>query len=275
MGERVKRHDPNLEKVGTYRRTVRASLPRVWENVFDWEHLPALHAQDFRAIELLDRGPWGWRARVTAQGSKPRAQTIELRADRRSGFYRVTTLAGPGIGSEVHTTLFEKSSRRTGIEVEFLVPANLANRTELAGRYVEIYERLWDQDEAMMMRRERIFRARRKAWSGRERARTLGPIERVRARLPLIVSFGGERFRVVESDGELVAHAVTCPHWWGPLDASPVVDGCIRCPWHGYEFDIRSGASADGRDLALGRAPLVVLRDGNVRLEPRVSTSPA
>jgi phenylpropionate dioxygenase-like ring-hydroxylating dioxygenase large terminal subunit len=51
--------DTHLDCAGTYRRTVRAGLDRVWENVFDWEHLPALHEQDFYAVELLDSGPWG------------------------------------------------------------------------------------------------------------------------------------------------------------------------------------------------------------------------
>ena len=28
----------------------------------------------------------------------------------------------------------------------------------------------------------------------------------------------------------------------GPLEEAAVEDGCVRCPWHGYRFDLRTGA---------------------------------
>lgn len=80
----------------------------------------------------------------------------------------------------------------------------------------------------------------------------------------LVFTFGRERFRLDELDGILVAHGVTCPHWLGPLDTVPVVDGCVRCPWHGYAFDVATGRSADGRDLRLARAPSVTIEAGIV-----------
>ncbi|MDP9102778.1 MAG: hypothetical protein M3N05_02070, partial [Pseudomonadota bacterium] len=52
---------------GRYERVVTASRARVWENVFDWEHLAALHAQDFHAAALLERADWGWRVRLVNQ----------------------------------------------------------------------------------------------------------------------------------------------------------------------------------------------------------------
>ena len=66
----------------------------------------------------------------------------------------------------------------------------------------------------------------------------------------------------------LMAYAATCPHWLGPLDATPVVDGCVRCPWHGYRFDVRSGGSADGRGLRLATPPRVLIEEGQVELRP-------
>ena len=86
------------------------------------------------------------------------------------------------------------------------------------------------------------------------RSDVIGSIASVRERLPLVVSFGGERFRILDLDGDLVAHATVCPHWLGPLEATLVVEGCIRCPWHGYAFEVRTGRSADGRGLEIGRA---------------------
>ena len=50
----------NLTRVAEYRRDIRASLERVWENVLDWEHLPHLHATSFGYCELDEAGDWGW-----------------------------------------------------------------------------------------------------------------------------------------------------------------------------------------------------------------------
>jgi nitrite reductase/ring-hydroxylating ferredoxin subunit/uncharacterized membrane protein len=38
-----------------------------------------------------------------------------------------------------------------------------------------------------------------------------------------------------------VALANRCSHRGGPLADGEVADGCVRCPWHGSEFDLRSG----------------------------------
>lgn len=34
----------------------------------------------------------------------------------------------------------------------------------------------------------------------------------------------------------------TCPHSGGPLADGDVEDHIVTCPWHGSQFDIRSGA---------------------------------
>ena len=108
---------------------------------------------------------------------------------------------------------------------------------------------------------DRLARAdsRRVDASSPPAALSLGSIGEVRGRLPLAVEFGGHSFRIVDIDGELVAHSTVCPHWLGPLDQAPLVDGCVTCPWHGYRFDVRSGASADGHALTLRRGPVVAI----------------
>lgn len=259
-----------LRLAATYHRDVAAGLSRVWENVFDWEHLPALHAESFGPVELLDSGAWGWRVRLQPRnGDAERAQIVELRADIADGRYCAATLEGPGEGSEVHTRLTVRSRVRTGVEVAFLVPDASPERLAAIGaRYRSLYARLWDEDEAMMVERDRALRTAARRPAASPRARRLGPLAAVRARLPLTLRFGGQRFRIVEIDGVMTVHAATCPHWLGPLDAAPVVDGCVRCPWHGYRFDVRSGRSADGRGLRLLTPPQLLIRGGQVDLIP-------
>jgi len=41
----------------------------------------------------------------------------------------------------------------------------------------------------------------------------------------------------------------TCPHEGGPLGGGIVEDGRVVCPWHGYAFDVHTGATEQDTDL--------------------------
>ena len=47
-------------------------------------------------------------------------------------------------------------------------------------------------------------------------------------------------------------------------------DGSVVCPWHGYRFDVSTGASSDGRGLKLRPAPKIELDEAanRIRLVP-------
>ena len=94
--------DPALDLAATYNRIIKASVARIWENVFDWEHLPVLHDTYFNRVELLERGANGWRVELSKQpGRADRLMSLELRTDNAKTRYRVQTLAGDGAGSEI------------------------------------------------------------------------------------------------------------------------------------------------------------------------------
>ncbi|MEE9606984.1 MAG: Rieske 2Fe-2S domain-containing protein [Myxococcota bacterium] len=247
-----------LTRVAVYRRGVPASLERVWENVLDWEHLPWLHRGTFSSIECAEAGDWGWRARVGLQPADcGRSALIELRLEPALRRYGVRTLEGTGEGTEIWTRLEPVAAERTDVEVEFLVPGVAPESADALGRaYTGLYTRLWDEDEAMMRRRSLLL-VRRGAVAGRSRSLDLGPEDELRARLPVVVEGNGQAFRIVSLNGELVAHATGCPHALGPLDCAELEDGWIRCPWHGYRFDLRTGRCADARRLRLPPAPQV------------------
>lgn len=58
-----------------------------------------------------------------------------------------------------------------------------------------------------------------------------------------IVSCGGERVAVFKYDGRVSAVSNVCQHQNGPLGEGKIIDGCITCPWHGYQYLPESGAS--------------------------------
>ncbi len=59
----------------------------------------------------------------------------------------------------------------------------------------------------------------------------------------LIVSISGERVAVFKYDGKVSAISNVCQHQNGPLGEGKIIDGCITCPWHGYQYLPESGAA--------------------------------
>jgi nitrite reductase/ring-hydroxylating ferredoxin subunit/DMSO/TMAO reductase YedYZ heme-binding membrane subunit len=57
------------------------------------------------------------------------------------------------------------------------------------------------------------------------------------------VTVGGERVAIFRYDSKLSAVASVCRHQGGPLGEGRVVDGCIVCPWHGYQYRPADGCS--------------------------------
>lgn len=58
-----------------------------------------------------------------------------------------------------------------------------------------------------------------------------------------IATVGGERVAVFKHQGRLSAVTNVCKHQGGPLGEGRIVDGCITCPWHGYQFRPEDGRS--------------------------------
>lgn len=58
-----------------------------------------------------------------------------------------------------------------------------------------------------------------------------------------VVVVAGERVAVFKYDGKIAAISNVCQHQNGPLGEGKVVDGCVTCPWHGYQYLPETGAS--------------------------------
>lgn len=68
----------------------------------------------------------------------------------------------------------------------------------------------------------------------------LSEIEENRAKVILV---GDENIAIFKYDGKLSAVNNVCKHQNGPLGEGKIVDGCITCPWHGYQYLPQNGQS--------------------------------
>jgi 3-phenylpropionate/trans-cinnamate dioxygenase ferredoxin subunit len=96
----------------------------------------------------------------------------------------------------------------------------------------------------------------------------------------LVVRVGGREVGVVLVDGEPRGVRNRCPHHGGPLCLGRVeerVEGSpggyalagrpiLRCPWHGWEFDLETGVCVDDPTLRAAVYPVRV-EEGRVEVE--------
>ncbi len=59
----------------------------------------------------------------------------------------------------------------------------------------------------------------------------------------VIVNVGDERVAIFRYDGKVSAMSNVCRHQNGPLGEGRIIDGCVTCPWHGYQYVPDTGAS--------------------------------
>jgi sulfoxide reductase heme-binding subunit YedZ len=58
-----------------------------------------------------------------------------------------------------------------------------------------------------------------------------------------IVLLEGERVALFLHGGKIHAISNVCRHQGGPLGEGRVVNGCLTCPWHGYQYRLEDGCS--------------------------------
>ena len=57
-----------------------------------------------------------------------------------------------------------------------------------------------------------------------------------------LVHVGNERVAVARTEDGTAAFQDRCTHRGGPLSDGALICGTVQCPWHGSQFDVRSGA---------------------------------
>lgn len=80
------------------------------------------------------------------------------------------------------------------------------------------------------------------------------------------VEVGGRTYAVCNAGGSVYAVDGVCPHAGGPLGHGALHDCMLVCPWHAWEYDVRTGQNDFDPDLKIDTFP-VRLDDGEIYIE--------
>jgi nitrite reductase/ring-hydroxylating ferredoxin subunit/DMSO/TMAO reductase YedYZ heme-binding membrane subunit len=59
----------------------------------------------------------------------------------------------------------------------------------------------------------------------------------------IVTAPGGERIAVFRDGGQIGALTNVCAHQNGPIGEGRIVDGCVTCPWHGFQYRLQDGCA--------------------------------
>ncbi len=65
------------------------------------------------------------------------------------------------------------------------------------------------------------------------------------------VDVSGNAVALFNVGGELCAVDNACPHRGGPLGEGDVAGSTVTCPWHGWQFDVKTGAAVTHAGVTL------------------------
>ena len=82
----------------------------------------------------------------------------------------------------------------------------------------------------------------------------------------LAVRLGGQQIAIFRIEETYFAIENECPHKGAPLSQGTVAGGSIFCPFHGWEFHLKSGACVDCPTSPVRTFPVRVI-DGQVQVQ--------
>jgi nitrite reductase (NADH) small subunit len=83
----------------------------------------------------------------------------------------------------------------------------------------------------------------------------------------------GSEIALLKYQGKVYALDNICPHQGGPLGEGTIEEGCVTCPWHGWQFNVETGVcqnipGEEARKIAVEVVDGAVFLKGN----PQVKT---
>jgi len=89
-----------------------------------------------------------------------------------------------------------------------------------------------------------LFGARHRAAEGPEGWLTVATVNEMEdSRAKIVQPSTGEAIAIFRNGDEISAVSNVCRHQGGPLGEGKIVDGCITCPWHGFQYRMEDGIS--------------------------------
>ncbi len=76
-----------------------------------------------------------------------------------------------------------------------------------------------------------------------------------------LVQVNGLEIAVFNVGGQFYASGAVCPHEGGPLEDGTLDGDIVICPWHGFDFDLKTGECLVDSDLRVPTYPVKV--EGN------------
>lgn len=77
----------------------------------------------------------------------------------------------------------------------------------------------------------------------------------------IVVVAQGERYSLFVQKGRLHALSNVCRHQGGPIGEGRIINGCITCPWHGFQYRADDGCSPPPFNEILETYPVRVVGD--------------
>lgn len=74
----------------------------------------------------------------------------------------------------------------------------------------------------------------------------------------LVVQAENEEIALFSIKGRIHACTNTCPHRGGPIGEGSLVGTVVTCPWHGWEFDVTTGAMPANTNMKIPTYPVHV-----------------
>ena len=105
-----------------------------------------------------------------------------------------------------------------------------------------------------------------KVESGSDQAVVVANAEELEVNQMKLLRVDGHRLVLARTDDGYAAFDDRCPHRGGSLAGGVMIAGLVQCPWHGSQFDCRTGGVTAGpAEEPIGTYP-VTEKDGKVLL---------
>jgi 3-phenylpropionate/trans-cinnamate dioxygenase ferredoxin component len=77
----------------------------------------------------------------------------------------------------------------------------------------------------------------------------------------LAATVEGKRIVVFDVEGTLHATSAVCAHQGGPLDLGLFEGTAVTCPWHAWQFDVRTGEAVYDPGHCIATYPVEVVEN--------------